>query len=140
MESLDLVVVDLTGYPVSDEAGSPGLITMLEGLNPRYRLLAFIDSHESRLAWRDRLDAAGIGSFFERVASSADLPNGLSPRVLHELGDASASGVAVITTRSGLADEIRQAGYVAVLIDPLHPLAEIPQQLSWWMAVRSEGG
>ena len=140
MEPLDLVVVDLTGYPISEEVGSLGLATMLEGLTPRYRLLAFIDSRESRLVWRDRLDAAGIGPFFERVASSADLPSGLFPRMLHELGDTTGSDVAVITTRPGLADELRQAGYVTVLIDPLHPLADVPQQLSWWMAVHVQGG
>lgn len=137
---MELVIVDLTDrFPVTEETGgvAPDFVEMLEILARRYRLRAYVDSADSGLAWRTRLDAGGLNRFFERVGTSADLGGPLSAAVVYDLTDAASADPAVITTRHEVAEDLARAGFVALAIDPHHPLSEIPERLAWFLAVRS---
>ncbi len=141
---MDLVVIDITsGFLVSEDPveARAGTGEMLETLARRYRLGAFVDSPDSGLTWRTRLDEAGIGTFFESVGTSADFGGPLSSRVLHEFAGATgteAQHTVVITLRRQVAEDLERSDEIALLGDPLEPPTDIPEKMAWITAIRSD--
>ena len=132
-----LVVIDLIPALLSwegrDQASEPdtplGAAGVLEHLFSHYRLAAIADIGRTGATLRRMLEAAGLGSFFESVATTADFGPSLSARVIRRL--ASTVGVrieaiAVVTARRELAESLGGARIGVVLLERPEDLDGVP--------------
>ena len=138
-----LIIIDLTQGLLTNEgltAAREGAAEMLKSLSRQYRQAAFVDAPATGLELRNQLEDSGLGGFFERVITSADVGGTLSPAIFRRVAAAvgiPAGQAAVISSQLNIVENLQMAGIVALHAERGRPLSELPEALAWVMAVSS---
>lgn len=138
-----LVIIDLTNGLLADDetqTARDGAAVMLSTLARQYRLIAFVESTNTGIDERGRLEGIGLGGFFETVATSADLQQSLSAASVRRIAGAigiSAGQTAAISNRLEVVDRLQMAGVVALRAERGQKLTELPEALAWITAISS---
>jgi FMN phosphatase YigB (HAD superfamily) len=138
-----LIIIDLTSGLLTNEemtAAREGAAEMLKSLSRQYRQAAFVDAPATGLELRNQLEDSGLGGFFERVITSADVGGTLSPAIFRRVAAAvgiPAGQAAVISTQLKVVENLQMAGIVALHAERGRPLSELPEALAWMTAISS---